>query len=245
MRFVFISGHRVARDEWPVWLEAAVLAAGRGQEVAVVLPEVGLRREIDARVAELGARILFCPLKPVLGWFEWFRIGRANRVGWWQGRFAEPPDAVCLAADGWREPLPGCLEWLKEQRIGYVEAVSPPRTDGGGRRTEEELEPQITRNDTKGEEAGPCLDKPSGAAFSNPSPRELARNSENTPRTRSASGFASLLATRHALPATAPEAIERQVRELLEEMCRVAVREGGSRYHKWSGLPFFWDEEWI
>ena len=37
-------------------------------------------------------------------------------------------------------------------------------------------------------EAGPCLVKPSGAAFSNPSPSELARDSENSSLTRSASG---------------------------------------------------------
>ena len=52
-------------------------------------------------------------------------------------------------------------------------------------------------------EAGPCLDKPSGAAFSNPFTSELARDSENTSLTRSASGPAdSLPATSHPLPAT-------------------------------------------
>ena len=35
-------------------------------------------------------------------------------------------------------------------------------------------------------EAGPCLDKPSGAAFSNPSASQLARDSENTSLTRCA-----------------------------------------------------------
>ena len=73
-------------------------------------------------------------------------------------------------------------------------------------------------------EAGPCLDKPSGAAFSNPFTSELARDSENTSLTRSASGpaFAAepqrtdsgqriaeskLPVTRHSLLATAPEAL--------------------------------------
>ena len=54
-------------------------------------------------------------------------------------------------------------------------------------------------------EAGPCLVKPSGPAFSNPSPSELARDSENSSLTRSASGPASP-ATSHSLLATAPEA---------------------------------------
>ena len=40
-------------------------------------------------------------------------------------------------------------------------------------------------------EAGPCLDKPSGAAFSNPSASELARDSENTSLTRCAGDPAS------------------------------------------------------
>jgi lysophospholipase L1-like esterase len=56
------------------------------------------------------------------------------------------------------------------------------------------------------EEAGPGLDKPSGAAFSNLSTSKLARDSENTSLTRSASGPASIPATSHSLPATAPEA---------------------------------------
>jgi len=56
------------------------------------------------------------------------------------------------------------------------------------------------------EEAGPGLDKPSGAAFSNLSTSKLARDSENTSLTRSASGPASIPATSHSLPATAPQA---------------------------------------
>ena len=71
--------------------------------------------------------------------------------------------------------------------------------------------------------AGPCLDKPSGAAFSNPSTSELARDSENTSPSRFASGPAwrdapedrrlkiekwgcHLHATSYSLLATAPEA---------------------------------------
>jgi hypothetical protein len=47
----------------------------------------------------------------------------------------------------------------------------------------------LTTEDTEGtEEAEACLDKPSGDAFSNPSPSELARDSENSLLTRSARG---------------------------------------------------------
>ena len=55
------------------------------------------------------------------------------------------------------------------------------------------------------EEAGSGLDKPSGAAFSNPSTSKLAQDSDNTSHTRSASGPSSP-ATSYSLPATAPEA---------------------------------------
>ena len=51
-------------------------------------------------------------------------------------------------------------------------------------------------------EAGPCLDKPSGAAFSNPSPSELAQDSENTSLIRSADDPASLPATSCSPPVT-------------------------------------------
>ena len=59
-----------------------------------------------------------------------------------------------------------------------------------GDRGEEEI---LTTEDTERTEdgAGPCLDKPSGAAFSNPSTSELARDSENTSLTHPASGPAS------------------------------------------------------
>jgi hypothetical protein len=56
------------------------------------------------------------------------------------------------------------------------------------------FQPLITQIDTdKDREAGPCLDKPSGAAFSNPSASGLARDSENTSLNRSAIGPASAL----------------------------------------------------
>ena len=69
------------------------------------------------------------------------------------------------------------------------------------------LEKGLTTEDTEGteEEAGPGLDKPSGAAFSNLSTSKLARDSENTSLTRSASSPASSPATNNMLPAAAPK----------------------------------------
>lgn|GEM_PF-104644 len=55
--------------------------------------------------------------------------------------------------------------------------------------------------------AGPCLDKPSGAAFSNPFTSELVRDCENTSLVRFADTPTSLPATSHPLLATAPEAL--------------------------------------
>ena len=56
------------------------------------------------------------------------------------------------------------------------------------------------------EEAGQRLAGQAGAAFSNPSTSELARDSENTSLTHFASGPAFSPATSYPLPATAPEA---------------------------------------
>jgi glycosyltransferase involved in cell wall biosynthesis len=58
-------------------------------------------------------------------------------------------------------------------------------------------------------EAGPCLEKPSGAAFSNPSTSELARDSETTSLIRSADATASSPATGYSPPATpaSPEVV--------------------------------------
>ena len=71
----------------------------------------------------------------------------------------------------------------------------------------EKFEPPITPIGTdKNKEAGARLAGQAGAAFSNPFTSELARDSENTSLTRSASGPASLTATSYSPPATAPEA---------------------------------------
>ena len=81
------------------------------------------------------------------------------------------------------------------------------RGAGSRERGERSFEPPITQIVTdKGREAGPCLDKPSGAAFSNPFTSELARDAENSSLTRSASGHASSPGTSYSLPVTAPEA---------------------------------------
>ena len=64
-----------------------------------------------------------------------------------------------------------------------------------------------TSESNKDKEAGTRLAGQAGAAFSNPFTSELARDCENTSRSRSASGPASLPATSHLLPATAPKAL--------------------------------------
>jgi hypothetical protein len=72
----------------------------------------------------------------------------------------------------------------------------------------EKVEPPIPPIDTdKNKEAGARLAGQAGAAFSNPSASQLARDSENTPLIRSADTPSSLPATSHPLLATAPEAL--------------------------------------
>jgi len=61
--------------------------------------------------------------------------------------------------------------------------------------------------DGHGYSAGLRPGSQAGAAFSNPSTSELARDSENTSLNRSASGPASLPATSYSLPDTAPEVL--------------------------------------
>jgi peptidoglycan/LPS O-acetylase OafA/YrhL len=73
------------------------------------------------------------------------------------------------------------------------------RTKIGDRGEKEILTTEDTERTEEG--AGPCLDKPSGAAFSNPSTSQLAWDCENTSPTRSASG-PGLPVTRYLLLAT-------------------------------------------
>ena len=64
---------------------------------------------------------------------------------------------------------------------------------GGAGSRELGEEEDLTTDNTDGHGwggAGPCLDKPNGAAFSNPFTSELARDAENSSLTRSASGHA-------------------------------------------------------
>jgi hypothetical protein len=88
-------------------------------------------------------------------------------------------------------------------KIGEVNDRTKPakqaRTDGGSQRTDEttkgtNADENLTTDGSDGHgygEARPCLDKPSGAVFSNPSASELARDSENTSLTRCAGDHAS------------------------------------------------------
>ena len=72
---------------------------------------------------------------------------------------------------------------------------------------EQRVEPRMTRMGTdKSRKAATCLDKPSGAAFSNPSTSELSRAFENISLTRDASGPASTPATSNPPLVTPPKA---------------------------------------
>ena len=96
-----------------------------------------------------------------------------------------------------------------------------------GDRGEEEI---LTTEDTERTEdgAGPCLDKPSGAAFSNPSTSELARDSENTSLTRSPSG--------PVLPATSYSLLVTRALSALGSLLAVA---GLCWFLTWEILIFF------
>ena len=70
-----------------------------------------------------------------------------------------------------------------QEKTGREIRVIPPAYGGG-------TKADLTTEDTEVTETavGPCLDKPSGALFSNPFTSELARDCENTSLTRFASG---------------------------------------------------------
>jgi peptidoglycan/LPS O-acetylase OafA/YrhL len=110
-------------------------------------------------------------------------------------------------------------------KAGALEEEHPkvgPKGEGAGA-----TESKDTERTEEG--AGPCLDKPSGAAFSNPSTRsELARDCENTSPTRSASGPV-LPATRYSLLVT---------RALSAFVCLLAVA-GLCWFLTWEILIFF------
>jgi glycosyltransferase involved in cell wall biosynthesis len=118
--------------------------------------------------------------------------------------------SVIIITKNRREDLLKAVESVMAQR-GLLEVIviDDGSTDG----TAEELQ-KIFKHRGHGEHGGlvcseavPCLDKPSGAAFSNPSPSELTRDSENTSLIRSADGPASEPGASDSRLATAPEAL--------------------------------------
>ncbi len=76
--------------------------------------------------------------------------------------------------------------------------------------------------------AGPCLDRPSGAAFSNPSPSEHTQDSENTSLIRSADGPASLPATSYSPLVTTGSPVLRLIRHEVSAGYIVRRNEGAS-----------------
>lgn len=103
-------------------------------------------------------------------------------------------------------------------------------------------------------EAGPCLEKPSGASFSNPSTSELARDSETTLLIRSADATASSPATSYSPPATpaSPEVVflafgfirdnknlDLVIRALVENSSAVLVVMGRAQSKKDKPLEFY------
>ena len=103
-------------------------------------------------------------------------------------------------------------------------------------------------------EAGPCLEKPSGASFSNLSTSELARDSETTLLIRSADATASLPATSYSPPATpaSPEVVflafgfirdnknlDLVIRALVENSSAVLVVMGRAQSKKDKPLEFY------
>ena len=94
---------------------------------------------------------------------------------------------------------------VAEPKIGRLEMRRRLRFSSDLTTDDSDIHGCGTTKITKGHEreaAGLCFDKPSGAAFSNPSTSELARDSENTSLTLSASSPAPLPATSHSPLAT-------------------------------------------
>jgi len=87
------------------------------------------------------------------------------------------------ATEGWPE---GRIETLGKVEKDCREAA--PKEEQVGKTCESN---ERERTSQMKIEAGPCLDKPSGGAFSNPSASQLARDTENTSLTRCAGDPAS------------------------------------------------------
>jgi glycosyltransferase involved in cell wall biosynthesis len=131
---------------------------------------------------------------------DWFGKGEPRSL---DGDLIRMVEAAALrAADVVHANSRANAEFWRE-KTGREILVIPPAY-GGGTKTD------LTTEDTEFTETvvGPCLDKPSGAVFSNPFTSELARVSENTSPTRSASDPASSLATSYSRPVTAPQALK-------------------------------------
>jgi hypothetical protein len=109
-------------------------------------------------------------------------------------------------ARDWGRFLLSAKKEIEDRSSAWLSMVPTSRAKELGMIEEQGGEEDLTTNHTKLHErgeVGPCLDKPSGAAFSNPFTSELARDSENTSPSRCASGPASSLpAIRYSLPVT-------------------------------------------
>ncbi len=150
-------------------------------------------------------------------------------------------------------------ETLKSEKLKaetLEENFKPQSSTGAGarwsnqrlarREREWERPNQITQIDTDKEATAELRPgSRAGASESDSLTSKLADSPVSDSLTRSASIPASIPASSHLLPATAPEALVGGAGELVAAMCRVAARSGVARYHRWSGLPFLWDEEWI
>jgi len=134
------------------------------------------------------------------GQVDWFGKGEPRSL---DGDLIRMVEAVALrGADVVHANSRANAEFWRE-KTGREILVIPPAYGGG-------TKADLTTEDTEFTETavGPCLDKPSGAVFSNPFTSELARVSENTSPTRSASDPASSLATSYSRPVTAPQALQ-------------------------------------
>lgn len=111
------------------------------------------------------------------------------------------------------EPKIGRIEMRR--RLRFSSDLTTIERQGGREKEQPKVGPKgeeagVTESkDTESTEveAGPCLDRPSVTAFSNPSTSELLRDSENTSLTRSASGPSSSLGLGYSLPVTALKAL--------------------------------------
>ena len=105
---------------------------------------------------------------------------------------------------------------------------------------------KYTKRGAQGGAQGTCA----GASESDSLASELADSPVSESLIRSADDPASALDSGRVRQWNAEHiptgsTLDTQSRELLAAMYRMAARDGVSRYHRWRGLPFLWDEEWI